>query len=201
MVTNSFRFTVKYFELSYLRLLRGNLAPGQEGNARLLPECKSFFSCIRILQLCSFALFPLFWLGVCVCVCFVVFSLCFGLVGFFMCVVLFCLVRAGPCVFACHLFCCFLFSLLCFGWFRFGVCVCFVVFSLCFGLVGFFMCVVLFCCFLFSLLCFGWFRFGVGRQSTKIALFSSMASEKISLNYCYNMLLANENNTKNPLNT
>lgn len=38
MVTNSFGFSMKYLELSYLRLLRGNLAPGQEGSVRLLSE-------------------------------------------------------------------------------------------------------------------------------------------------------------------
>lgn len=77
------------------------------------------------------------------------------------------------------------------GW---SVCVCCVSF------------VLLFFCFL----CYGlvWFLclalvgsglvWGVGRPSAKETLFSSMASEKISLNYCYNMLLANQTNTKNP---
>ena len=38
MVTNSFGFSMKYLELSYLRLLRGNLTPGQEGRVRLMSE-------------------------------------------------------------------------------------------------------------------------------------------------------------------
>ena len=38
LVTNNFGFTMKYLELSYLRLLRGNLAPGQEGGVRLMIE-------------------------------------------------------------------------------------------------------------------------------------------------------------------
>ena len=65
------------------------------------------------------------------------------------------------------------------------------------------------CCF-FGFLCYGlvWFLclalvgsglvWGVGRPSAKETLFLSMAFEKISLNYCYNMLLANQTNTKNP---
>ena len=73
------------------------------------------------------------------------------------------------------------------------------------------LCVV--CLVVFCFLCYGlvWFLclalvgsglvWGVGRPSAKETLFSSMASEKISLNYCYNMLLANQTNTKKtPLN-
>ena len=70
------------------------------------------------------------------------------------------------------------------------------------------LCVV--CLVVFCFLCYGlvWFLclalvgsglvWGVGRPSAKETLFSSMASEKISINYCYNMLLANQTNTKNP---
>ena len=38
MVTGSFGFSIKYLELSLLRFLRGNLAPGQEASVRLMHD-------------------------------------------------------------------------------------------------------------------------------------------------------------------
>ena len=137
--------------------------------------------CVLIWSVCvcfgwvCFLYVVLFWFGVCVCVlfCFFCFDLvcvcvCFGWVCFLY-VVLFCLVQVGPCV------CCVSFVLLFFCFLCYGL-----VWFLCLALVG------------------SGLVWGVGRPSAKETLFSSMASEKISLNYCYNMLLANQTNTKNP---
>ena len=38
MVTNGFGFTMKYLQMCYFRLLRGNLAPGQETSVRAMLE-------------------------------------------------------------------------------------------------------------------------------------------------------------------
>ena len=75
------------------------------------------------------------------------------------------------------------------GW---SVCVCvlFCFFVLIWSVCVFWLGLLSVCCFVLV--------WGVGRPSAKETLFSSMASEKISLNYCYNMLLANQTNTKNP---
>ena len=64
------------------------------------------------------------------------------------------------------------------------------------------LCVVCLVIFLFSVLwvglfflaCFDWFRFGMGRPSAK-PIFSVMASDKISFNYCYNIFFANQTNS------
>ena len=129
-----------------------------------------------------------------VCVCVLAGSafctlFCFGLV----CVCVFCFASfvliwsVCVCVLAGSAFC----TSFCFVWCRLvSVCVvcrlscCF----LCYGLVWF-LCLAL---------VGSGLVWGVGRPSAKETLFSSMASEKISLNYCYNMLLANQTNTKNP---
>ena len=138
--------------------------------------CFFCFDLVCVCVLAGSAFCTLFCFGlVCVCVlfCFFFFDLvcvcvCFGWVCFLY-VVLFCLVQVGPCV------CCVSFVLLFFCFLCYGL-----VWFLCLALVG------------------SGLVWGVGRPSAKETLFSSMASEKISLNYCYNMLLANQTNTKNP---
>ena len=140
--------------------------------------CFFCFDLVCVCVLAGSAFCTLFCFGlVCVCVfCFASFVLiwsvcvcvCFGWVCFLY-VVLFCLVQVGPCV------CCVSFVLLFFCFLCYGL-----VWFLCLALVG------------------SGLVWGVGRPSAKETLFSSMASEKISLNYCYNMLLANQTNTKNP---
>lgn len=46
MVTNGFGFTMKYLQLSYYRLLRGNLAPGQEASVRSMLDTSN--KCISL---------------------------------------------------------------------------------------------------------------------------------------------------------
>ena len=50
--------------------------------------------------------------------------------------------------------------------------------------------------------CFGWFRFGMERPSAKLVFFQvwPLKKEKNNFNYCCNMLLANQTNTKTVLN-
>ena len=120
----------------------------------------------------------------------------------------FCTLFCFGLVCVCVLFCFFCFDLVCVCVFWLGLLSVrrFVLFG-----AGWSVCVLcVVCLVVFCFLCYGlvWFLclalvgsglvWGVGRPSAKETLFSSMASEKISLNYCYNMLLANQTNTKNP---
>ncbi len=114
----------------------------------------------------------LFWFGVCV-FCFASFVLIWSVCVFWLgllSVRRFVLFGAGWSVCVLCVVCLVVFCFLCYG----------LVWFLCLALVG------------------SGLVWGVGRPSAQETLFSSMASEKISLNYCYNMLLANQTNTKNP---
>ena len=147
----------------------------------------------------------LFWFGVCV-FCFASFVLIWSVCVFWLgllsvrcfvlvwCVCVFCFASFvliwSVCVFWLGLLSVRRFVLFGAGWSVCVLCVvCLVVFCfLCYGLVWF-LCLAL---------VGSGLVWGVGRPSAKETLFSSMASEKISINYCYNMLLANQTNTKNP---